>query len=204
MRRPYEGKTTKKKSCKRKAEKQPMASQSNKWSLTPLEMLIQAAFPELLNNDRSEEDTDFEILRDYDSHISFWSSESINVIPPTPDRQNGTKTALLKRRSIEEENLNDERERVEEKDKEEGKDDEDEGLDHEDEDLQSNDEDEDLDEDTGDEEWEELAVREFYKGRPKGFRHQLLKYFTNICKTLVMEQTKKGRPAAMPKMCASF
>ena len=25
--------------------------------------------------------------------------------------------------------------------------------------------------------WEELAVREFYKGKPKGFRHQLLKYF---------------------------
>ena len=183
MRRPYEGKTKEIKSCKRKAENQPMASQSKKRSLTPLDMLVQADFPELLDNDSDEEDTDFEISSDDDSHTSLESSESINVIPLTPERQNGTKTVLLKRRSIEEEDFNEERERIEEKDKEESKDDEDEGSDNEDEDegededLQSNDEDEDLDEDTGDEEWEELVVREFYKGRPKGFRHQLLKYF---------------------------
>ena len=179
MRRLYEGKTEEIKSCKRKAENQPMASQSKKRSLTPLGMLVQADFPELLDNDSDEEETDFEISSDDDCHISLESSESNNVIPPTPDRQNGTKTVLLKRRSIEEENLNDEREKIEEKDKEESKDDEDEDShnEDEDEDLQSNDEDEDLDEDTGDEEWEELVVREFYKGRPKGFRHQLLKYF---------------------------
>lgn len=71
MRRPYEGKTKEIKSCKRKAENQPMASQSKKRSLTPLGMLAQADFPELLDNDSDEEDTDFEISSDDDSHISL-------------------------------------------------------------------------------------------------------------------------------------
>lgn len=114
--------------------------------MTPLGMPVQADFPELLDNDSDEEDTDFKISSDDDSYISLESSESINVIPPTPDRQNWTKIVLFKRRSIEEENFNDERERIEEKDKEESKDDEDESSDNKD-----KDEGEDEDEDTGEE-----------------------------------------------------
>ena len=134
MHRPYEGKTKEVKSCKRKAENQPMACQSKKWGLTPLGMPVQADFPELLDNDSDEEDRDFEISSDDDSYISLESSESINVIPPTLDRQNWTKIVLFKRRSIEEENFNNERERIEEKDKEESKDDEDESSDNKDKD----------------------------------------------------------------------
>ena len=107
-------------------------------------MPIQADFPKLLDNDSDEEDTDFKISSDDDSYISLESSESINVIPPTLDRQNWTKIVLFKRRSIEEENFNDERERIEEKDKEESKNDEDESSDN-------KDKDEDEDEDTGEE-----------------------------------------------------
>ena len=134
MHRPYEGKTKEVKSCKRKAENQPMACQSKKWGLTPLGMPVQADFPELLDNDSDEEDRDFEISSDDDSYISLESSESINVIPPTPDRQNWTKIVPFKRRSIEEENFNNERERIGEKDKEDSKDDEDESSDNKDKD----------------------------------------------------------------------
>ena len=123
-----------------------MACQSKKWGLTPLGMPVQADFPKLLDNDNDEEDTDFKISSDDDSNISLESSESINAIPPTLDRQNWTKIVLFKRRSIEEENFNDERERIEEKDKEESKDDEDESSDNKD-----KDEGEDEDEDTGEE-----------------------------------------------------
>ena len=108
-------------------------------------MPVQADFLELLDNDSDEEDTDFKISSDDDSYISLKSSESINVIPPTPDRQNWTKIVLFKRRSIKEENFN-ERERIEEKDKEESKEDEDESSDNKD-----KDEGEDEDEDTGEE-----------------------------------------------------
>ena len=146
MHRPYEGKTKEVKSCERKAENQPMACQSKKWGLTPLGMPVQADFLELLDNDSDEEDTDFKISSDDDSYISLESSESINVIPPTPDRQNWTKIVLFKRRSIKEENFNDERERIEEKDKEESKEDEDESSDNKD-----KDEGEDEDEDNGEE-----------------------------------------------------
>ena len=109
-------------------------------------MTVQADFLELLDNESDEEDTDFKISSDDDSYISLESSESINVIPPTPDRQNWTKIVLFKRRSIKEENINDERERIEEKDKEESKEDEDESSDNKD-----KDEGEDEDEDTGEE-----------------------------------------------------
>ena len=146
MHRPYEGKTKEVKSCERKAENQPLACQSKKWGLTPLGMPVQADFSELLDNNSDEEDTDFKISSDDDGYISLESSESINVIPPTPDWQNWTKIVLFKRRSIEEENFNDERERIEEKDKEESKDDEDESSDNKD-----KDEGEDEDEDTGEE-----------------------------------------------------
>ena len=60
-------------------------------------MPVQADFLELLDNDSDEEDTDFKISSDDDSYISLESSESINVIPPTPDRQNWTKIVLFKK-----------------------------------------------------------------------------------------------------------
>ena len=43
----------------------------------PLGMPVQADFPELLDNDSDEEDTDFKISSDDDSYISLESSESI-------------------------------------------------------------------------------------------------------------------------------
>ncbi|KAJ7394613.1 hypothetical protein OS493_000431 [Desmophyllum pertusum] len=163
------------KSCKRKAKDQPKASQTKKRNLTPLAMLVQAECPSLFDTDSDKKDSNFEISSDDDSHTTSESSKSINVIPPTPDK---LRPAIVKRRIIEEENLNDEKKLVEENDKGKGEEDEDEGSDDEDEneDLQD-DEDEVLEYDTGNKEWEALAVREFYKGRPKGFRHQLLKHF---------------------------
>ena len=62
--------------------------------------------------------------------------------------------------------------------------------------------------------WEELEVgrvgsgkswlwENFTKENPKVSGTNFLSIFTNICKTLVVEKTKKGRPESMPKMCAS-
>ena len=62
--------------------------------------------------------------------------------------------------------------------------------------------------------WEELEVgrvgsgkswlwENFTKENPKVSGTNFLSIFTNICKTFVVEKTKKGRPASMPKMCAS-
>ena len=96
MHRPYEGKTKEVKSCKRKAENQPMSCQSKKWGLTPLGMPVQADFPELLDNDSDEEDTDFKISSDDDSYISLESSESINVIPLLRTGRTGRKSYYLK------------------------------------------------------------------------------------------------------------
>ena len=86
--RQYEGKTKEVKSCKRKAEDQTMASQAKKRPLTPLGLLIQADFPNLMEV----------------------------IIPPTPDKQGRLmlKASVVERRITEEENFNGGGERVEE------------------------------------------------------------------------------------------
>jgi hypothetical protein len=171
--RPYEGKTKEVKSCKRKAEDQPMASQTKKRPLTPLGLLIQA-----VDVESDEKDSEYKISSDDESHNSSESSNCIMIIPPTPDKQGSLtlKASRVKRRITEKENFNDERERVEENDNSKDKEDEDKSSDDEEEGLQF-DEDEVSEDDIGDEEWQQWAVKEFYKGRSRGFRHQLLKYF---------------------------
>lgn len=175
--RPYEGKTKEVKSCKRKAEDQPKVSHAKKRPLTPLGVLIQA-----VDVESDEKDSDFEISSDDENHNSSESSDSVMIIPPTPDKQGSLmlKASLVKRKITEEENFSQERDGVEENDNIGDKQDEDKGSDDETEDeyesLQD-DEDEVAEDDIGDEEWQQWAVKEFYKSRPRGFRHQLLKYF---------------------------
>ena len=99
------------------------------------------------------------------------------IIPPTPDKQGSPmlKASVVKRKITEEENFN-ETDGVEDNKDIEDKQDENKGSDDEYDSIQD-DEDEGSESDIGDEEWQQWAVKEFYKGRPKGFRHQLLKYF---------------------------
>ena len=175
--RPYEGKTKEVKSCKRKAEDQPKASHVKKRpALTPLGVLVQA-----VDVESDEKDSDYIISSDDESHNSSESSNSVMIIPPTPDKQGSPmlKASVVKRKITEEENFN-ETDGVEDNEDIEDKQDENKGSDDEKEDEYESiqdDEDEGLENDIGDEEWQQWAVKEFYKGRPKGFRHQLLKYF---------------------------
>ena len=193
--RPYDGKAKEVKSCKRMAEDQPMASQSKKRpALTPLAMLVQEEFPNLMNMESDEEDLDFKISSDDDSHASSASSKSISVIPPTPNKQKSQRPKVIadERKITQGEDFNNERERVDDNGYAKGEEDKDEGSDDLEEDDGEGTDDEEVDEDeslqesedeasedeNGDEEWEQYeAVREFYKGRPRGFRHQLLKHF---------------------------
>ena len=175
--RPYEGKTKEVKSCKRKAEDQPKASHVKKRpALTPLGVLVQA-----VDVESDEKDSDYIISSDDESHNSSESSNSVLIIPPTPDKQGSPmlKASVVKRKITEEENFN-ETDGVEDNEDIEDKQDENKGSDDEKEDEYESiqdDEDEGSENDIGDEEWQQWAVKEFYKGRPKGFRHQLLKYF---------------------------
>lgn len=183
MARPYEGKTEEVKGCKRKAKDQPRASPTKKRNLTPLAMLMQAECPELLSDD---EDPNFDMSGDDESNNASESSDSTNLIPPTPDK---SRAVMVKRIIVEEGNSNDEIELVEknskgeeDEDSNEGSEDEDREEDEdgeEDEDVEGlqDSEDEVLENDSGDEDWEALAAKEFYRVRPKGFRHQLLKSF---------------------------
>ena len=171
--RPYEGKTKEVKSCKRKAEDQPKASHVKKRpARTPLGVLVQA-----VDVESDEKDSDYIISSDDESHNSSESSNSVMIIPPTPDKQGSPmlKASVVKRKITEEENFN-ETDGVEDNEDIEDKQDENKGSDDEYDSIQD-DEDEGSENDIGDEEWQQWAVKEFYKGRPKGFRHQLLKYF---------------------------
>ena len=156
-----------------------------------------------------EKDSDYEISSDNECHSSSESSDSVMIIPPTPVKRESLmlKASLVKKKITKEENFSEEKDVVEENDNIEDNQDEDKGSDDEKEDeyesLQD-DEDEVPEDDIGDEEWQQWAVKEFYKGRPRGFRHQILKYFTNMCKISVVEQTKNGRPASTQKMFKSF
>ena len=159
-----------------------MASQAKKRPLTPLGLLVQADFPNLMEVLRDQSDSDFEIISDDESQNSSESSNSVSIIPPTPDKQGSLmlKASVVNRRITEEENFNGGGERVEEKDNGEDKKNEDKNLENEkeDEDEGSQHHEGEVSEDTTDDEkWQQLAVKEFYKGRPKGFRHHLLKYF---------------------------
>jgi len=153
--RPYEGKLKEVKSCKRKAEDQPMASQTKKRPLTPLGVLVQA-----VDVESDDKDSDYEILSDDESHNSSESSNSVMIIPPTPDKQGSLtlKAGGVKRRITEEENFNDEREGVEANDNMEDKEDEDRDSDDEKEDENEgleDDEDEVLEDDISDEDWQQ-------------------------------------------------
>ena len=175
--RPYKGKTKEVKSCKRKAEDQPKVSHVKKRPLTPLGVLVQE-----VDVESDEKDSDYVISSDDECHNSSESSDSAMIIPPTPVKWESLmlKASLVKRRITKEENFTEERDVVEENDNIEDEQHEDKGSDDEKEDeydsLQDE-EDEVPEDDIGDEEWQQWAVKEFYKGRPKGFRHQLLKYF---------------------------
>ena len=173
---PYKGKTKEVKSCKRKAEDQPKVSHVKKRPLTPLGVLIQE-----VDVESDEKDSDYVISSDDECHNLSESSDSAMIIPPPPVKRESLmlKASLVKRR-ITKENFSDERDVVEENDNIEDEQHEDKGSDDEKEDEYDSlqDEEEEVPEDDiGDEEWQQWAVKEFYKGRPKGFRHQLLKYF---------------------------
>lgn len=153
-----------------------MASQTKKLPLTPLGVLVQA-----VDVESNEKDSDYKILSDDDSYNSSESANSVMIILPTPDKQGSLtlKASGVKRRITEQEKFNDEREGVEENDNIEDNQDEDRGSDKEKEDENEglqDDEDEVLEDDIGHEDWQQWAVKEFNKGRPRGFRHQLLKY----------------------------
>ena len=129
-----------------------------------------------------QSDSDFEIISDDESQNSSESSNSVIIIPPTLDKQGRLmlKASVVERRITEEENFNGGGERVEENDNGKDKKNKDKSLDDEkeDEDEGSQHHEDEVSEDiTDDEERQQWAVKEFYKGRPKGFRYQLLKYF---------------------------
>ena len=168
-------------------------------------MLVQADCPDLFDID--EDDSDFKTSSDDNIYAESESSHPTSIIPPTPVRSKSV--------TVIEENLNDERNLVQENNKvkrdddeaaaaataaDDGDDDDDdegeeeEGLDDKDESEGFQDHtDEAAKDDASGEEWKALTVSSFYKGRPKGFRHQLLKLFYEHLQDLGCRTSKEGQ-----------
>ena len=200
MARPFEGKTQELQSCKRKATGQPMVSQTKRRNLTPLAMLVQADCPDLFDTD--DNDSDFKTSSVDNIYTESESSYPSSVIPPTPMRSksvtvieqnlNDERKLVQENNSVkrdddeaaaaadddddnhdDDDDDDDDDEREEEEEVKEGLDDRDED---ESEGLLNHTDEVDEDDASG-EEWKALTVSSFYKGRPKGFRHHLLKLF---------------------------